>query len=127
MDVPEPRPLVGPPGSPSKPPYYTVNGCILTIGDVAFVREVKQDGAPVRKVQVLAENGPVLTLDTFSVQDNEWLNAPVYADVRRLELVYRPVEHPTPEAAPTEELKSVPAFPNQSYPYPPEAGGRASS
>jgi hypothetical protein len=86
-----------PPSRPSEPAFATVNGESLTVGDVAFVREVKQDGCPVRKVQVLAENGPVLTLDTFSVQDNEWMNAPVYADVRRLELIYRPVSHPAEE------------------------------
>lgn len=82
------------PCRPSEPPFATVNGESLTVGDVAFVREVKQDGCPVRKVQVLAENGPVLTLDTFSAQDNDWMNQPVYADVRRLELIYRPVSHP---------------------------------
>ncbi len=74
--------------------FTTDNGEALQVGDVAFVREIKQDGCPVRKIQVMGENGPVLTLDTFSVQDDEWMNTPVYADIRRLELVYRPVPHP---------------------------------
>jgi hypothetical protein len=80
--------------------YYTSDGSTLSLGDVAFVREVKQDGCPVRKVQVMAENGPVLTLDTFSVADNDWMNSPVYADVRRLELIYRPEIHEIPAPQP---------------------------
>jgi hypothetical protein len=83
--------------------YQTQNGYTLGKSDVAFVRELKQDGAPVRKIKVVEVEGPVLTVDTYSVQDSSWMNAPVYCDVRRLELVQK-CEADLPEKASEEVL-----------------------
>lgn len=71
----------------------TANGHTLELGDVAFVRETSTQGAIVRKILVVGENGPVITFDQWDIAANGWADTLYFGDAGRLELLYRVEAH----------------------------------